>query len=70
MNTEQMINKITSIAIEAQKCAIDPEALQSNMEDGWGGNGDDAFNGGFDEGKADLGAQITAVLEEFVASNK
>ncbi len=65
MSTEELLKKITQVCTDAQKGRLDPEDLQSNMEDGWGGNGDDAFYGGCSEGKADLGSQIHKLLEEF-----
>jgi len=64
MNTVELLEKITQLCKDAQEGQLDPEDLRSNMEDGWGGNGDDAFYGGFAEGKADLGSQIYNLLED------
>jgi hypothetical protein len=58
---EELVNRLDKLA--ASK--LDDEALQSNMEDGWGGNYDDAFQGGCDYGEACLAERL---LEDYFKS--
>jgi hypothetical protein len=62
-STEELLKEIKAVCRKAQQGRLNQEDLQSNMEDGWGGNGDDAFYGGMSEGKADLAAQLQKLLE-------
>lgn len=70
MNSGELLKKINQVCTDAQKEQLSPEDLQGNIEDGWGGNSDDAFYGGSNEGQAYIGTKILKLIKEFSSKPK
>lgn len=64
MNSEELLDFIRILCEDVQENRLSAEDLQENLEDGFGGNGDDAFYAGIKEGNASLGASIIRLITE------
>ena len=64
MSNEDLIEKIQELCNDNAKQQMSKEDLQCNLEDGFGGNGDDAFYAGCTEGAADFAKTLILMIND------
>ena len=67
MDTSELLKKINHLCFEAKKRQLTSEEIQGCLEDGCGGNFDDCYAVGLDQGAAELADGIIALLKEYSA---